>query len=61
MTDQCRHIRTGLVTSRPLGGIEGQYAAAPVCSLPECIAWATKWVERMSRRAAYYVPDSGAR
>jgi hypothetical protein len=54
----CQHPRTGWVTSRPLGGIEGPYAAAPVCNLPECIAEAKAWVsERVHGKTAHYVAD----
>lgn len=54
----CEHKpKSGMVTSRPLGGIEDSYAAAPVCNLPECIAEATQWVERVSHRKAYYVAN----
>lgn len=52
----CEHQpKSGLVTSRPLDGIEGQYATAPVCGLLECIEEARRWVERVSHRKAYYV------
>lgn len=53
----CTHPRAGLVTSRPLGGIEHSYAATPVCDLPECIDEATKWVARMSGKPAFHVLD----
>lgn len=53
----CSRPRTGLVTSRPLGGIEHEYAAAPVCDLPGCHQEATAWVERVSQRKAHYVAD----
>lgn len=57
----CTHPRTGLVTShKPKLGlfeaaVHGAHAEAPVCDLPECIAAATAWVERMSRKPAYHV------
>ena len=55
---KCSRPRTGIVTSRPLGGIEDSYAATPVCDLPECIAEATAWVERMTHgKKAHHVPD----
>ena len=58
MTAECRHTRTGLVTSRPFGGIEGEYAAAPVCSDDACIAEAKAWVSaRVHGRPAYLVLD----
>lgn len=58
MTAECRHPRTGLVSSRPLGGIEGEYAAAPVCSDAACIAEAREWVSaRVNGRPSYYVAD----
>lgn len=53
----CQRPRTGLVTSRPLGGIEGPHAAAPVCDSPLCIEEAIEFVERMSHKAAYHVLD----
>ena len=53
----CSHPRTGLVTSRPLGGIEDSYAATYVCDLAECHREAFEWVERMSGRTPYYVAE----
>lgn len=58
----CEHKpKSGMVTSRPLGGIEHEYAAAPVCNRTECIAEATAWVERVSQRKAHYVADEVTR
>lgn len=57
----CSHPRTGLVTSRPLGGIEDNYAATFVCDLPECHQEAYEWVERISGRTPYYVAAEAAR
>ncbi len=58
MTVPCQHPRTGVVTSRPLGGIEGEYAAAPVCSDAACVAEAVAWVVRVTNgRPAFYVAD----
>lgn len=58
MTLPCTHTRTGLVTSRPLGGIEHSYAATPVCDLPECVEEALAWVTRMAGRPAFHVRDA---
>ena len=61
MTVPCQHPRTGIVTSRPLGGIEGgPHAAAPVCNRAECIEEATEWVVRMSHAPAFHVLDEAA-
>lgn len=53
----CEHKpKSGMVTSRPLGGIEHEYAAAPVCDREECIAAAKAWVSaRVHGRPAFYV------
>ena len=53
----CTHIKSGIVTSRPLGGIEDSYAATRVCDEPECIGEAIGWVERYSHHTAHYVAD----
>lgn len=54
----CEHKpKSGMVTSRPLGGIEDSYAATRVCDLPECHQEAFEWVERVSQRKAHYVAD----
>lgn len=53
----CSRDRTGLVTSRPLGGIEA-CTQAPVCDLPACIEEASQWVKRVSfGKPAFYVAD----
>ena len=57
----CTHTKSGVVTSRPLGGIEDSYAATRVCDLPECIAEATEFVERYSHKTAHYVADEVTR
>lgn len=57
----CTHTKSGLVTSRPLGGIEDSYAATRVCDLPECHQEAYEWVERVSQRTPYYVADEVTR
>jgi hypothetical protein len=44
----CGATSAGLVTSRPLVGIEDYYASAPVCALPACVDEATKWVTRVT-------------
>lgn len=53
----CSRPRSGLVTSRPLGGIEDSYAAAPVCSDADCILEAKAWVLRVSLKTGHYVAD----
>lgn len=54
----CSRPRTGLVTSRPLGGIEDSYAAAPVCSDAACVEEAKAWVTRMAHgKPAFHVVD----
>lgn len=58
---ECSHTRTGVVTSRPLGGIEDSYAATRVCDLPECHQEAFAWVERVSQRTPYFVADEVSR
>lgn len=60
MTAPCTHTRTGLVTSRPLGGIEESYAAAPVCDSRECIDAELAWVARVSGKPARYIRDEVA-
>lgn len=56
----CGNPSAGLVTSRPLGGIEDYYAASPVCALPACIEEAKKWVSRVTfGKAAFHVPNEG--
>jgi hypothetical protein len=55
MTTQCTHPKTGVVTTQPSGEWE-EGARAPVCSQPACIDEATAWVQRVSRKPAYYVP-----
>lgn len=64
MTVPCTHERTGLVTSHRMHGAfetvePGPHAQTPVCDLPECIDEATKWVQRMSHKPAFLVPDKG--
>ena len=60
----CVHPRTGVVTSHdPKPGLFkaaplGAHAVTPVCNLPECIAEATAWVERMTRKPAHHVLDA---
>lgn len=59
----CTHPRTGVVTSHKprasmFEAVElGAHAQAPVCDLPECIAEALAWVERMTRKTAHHVRD----
>jgi hypothetical protein len=56
----CGATSAGLVMSRPLGGIEDEYAASPVCALPACIEEASKWVTRVTfGKAAFHVPNEG--
>lgn len=57
MTAPCTHPRRGLVTSRPLGGIEDSYAAAPVCERQECIDEAKAFVTRMAGKPAHHILD----
>lgn len=55
----CTHPRTGTVTSHPARDrYDGRIATTPVCPLPECLAEAFAWVQRMSGRPAVYVLDS---
>lgn len=53
MSAECRHPRTGVVTT--LSG--DSFACAPVCDNSDCIAEAMSWVRRLTRRAAYHVLD----
>ena len=58
MTVPCQHPRTGIVTSRPLGGIEDSYAATRVCDRSECIAEAMAWVTKTTYgKPAFHVRD----
>lgn len=64
MTAPCTHPKTGVVTSHKPNpslfeaAVLGSHAETPVCDLPECIAEATAWVERMTRKPAHHVLDS---
>ncbi|HEY2086296.1 MAG TPA: hypothetical protein VGH54_09755 [Mycobacterium sp.] len=60
MSAQCTHPRTGVVTSGPWTAASGSHAATNVCDRPECIAEATAWVERVTRRPAIYRRDEKA-
>jgi hypothetical protein len=62
MSTACGHERKGLVTSHRMHGAfetvePGPHAESPVCDLPECIDEAVKWVQRMSHKPAFHVPD----
>lgn len=58
MTTACEHLpRTGTVTSQQHAVSDEQYAATRVCDLPACIQEALDWVERMSHRPAFHLPD----
>jgi hypothetical protein len=48
------------VTSGPWTAASGSHAATNVCDRPECIAEATAWVERVTRRPAIYRRDEKA-
>lgn len=58
MSTPCTHPRTGIVTSHPNGYVEGRHAATNVCDLPECIAEAIAWVQRMSGKPAHHLLDA---
>lgn len=56
MSTICGHPVAGLVTTEPTG-VRVQGAQSPVCAQPACIAEATAWVKRMSRKTtAYHMP-----
>ena len=59
MTLPCPHPRTGRVTTHPMGYTNGPHAATNVCDLPECIAEAVEWVQRMTGKPAKHVRDEG--
>lgn len=57
----CFHERTGRVTTHPGGYTNGAHAATGVCNLPECIAEALAWAERMTGLPAFHVRDEVTR